>query len=109
MLGLGLVAAVMVLALAVAGLAAAVHARGVAQTAADLGALAAATALQRPGAADVCGVAREVVAANGAELTTCRVRGEEVEVEARAAVTATLPPARAHARAGPAGAGRAGW
>lgn len=101
-LALGLVAVLAVLALAVAGLAAAVHARGTAQTAADLGALAAATALQHPLGPDPCGVARQVVAANGADLARCRVSWEEVTVEAHVPMAAPWPAARAHARAGPA-------
>jgi secretion/DNA translocation related TadE-like protein len=106
-LGLALVAVLLVMTLAVVGLARAVHARSTAQTAADLGALAAATALHRAGgpSADPCGVAAEVVAANDARLTACRAAGGEVEVTALATVgggEGSGLVARATARAGPA-------
>ena len=101
-LGLSLVSVVLVLAVGVTALAGAVHARGVAQTAADLGALAAAEVLHgRDGQADPCGAAARVVRANGAEPGGCVVRGDVVEVVARVTVPVG-PPARATARAGPA-------
>ncbi|MFC7404430.1 Rv3654c family TadE-like protein [Georgenia alba] len=107
-LGLALIALLLTATLVVVGLARAVHARGVAQTAADLGALAGATALHAGGAAEPCAVAREVVSTNDAELVTCRVAGEDVEVGASVAVVAEGWPvegrelhARAEARAGP--------
>ncbi|MCK6212550.1 flp pilus-assembly TadE/G-like family protein [Georgenia sp. EYE_87] len=105
-LGLALVAVLLVLTLAVVGVARAVHARGTAQAAADLGALAAATALQdlTGSAGDPCAVAGRVVAVNGAELTACRTRGEEVVVATRVPLAdGTGLAARASARAGPAG------
>ncbi|MPV38724.1 hypothetical protein GB881_17045 [Georgenia subflava] len=106
-LGLALVAVLLVLTLTVVGVARAVHARGTAQTAADLGALAAATALHRVGgpAGDPCAVAGEVVVANEAELVGCTVTGDEVRVTTRVPIigaTGELLLARATARAGPA-------
>lgn len=59
----------------------AMQARGCAQTAADLGALAAA------GHGDQsCEVARWVIAANGAELTMCAVEGHHVRLQTEAPV-----------------------
>ena len=52
-----------------------------AQSAADLAALAGATALGRGG--DACGEARRVSSANGAELVSCRVLGDDVRVGVR--------------------------
>ncbi|UNX56298.1 flp pilus-assembly TadE/G-like family protein [Georgenia sp. TF02-10] len=110
-LALGLIAVLMVLTLAVVGLARAVHARGTAQTAADLGALAAAAAVQRPTGTEPCVAARTVVAANDAELTGCTVTGEVAVVSTAAAVAGVGGGdagaggrllARATARAGPA-------
>jgi secretion/DNA translocation related TadE-like protein len=80
-----------------------VHAQRRAQSAADLGALAAAQALARGG--DGCAVGGEVVDANGAVLGSCQVAGREVRLEVEAAgprwlgQTADLT---AEARAGPA-------
>jgi secretion/DNA translocation related TadE-like protein len=48
--------------------------------AADLAALAGAAALQR--GADPCSAAEEVARANEARMRSCRVRGEDVRVEA---------------------------
>jgi secretion/DNA translocation related TadE-like protein len=104
-LGLALVAVLLMLTMAVVGVARAVHARGTAQAAADLGALAAATALHdlTGSAADPCAVAGRVVAVNGAELTACRTRGGEVVISTRVALAdGTGLAARASARAGPA-------
>lgn len=109
-LGLTLLVVILVLTLAVAGLARAVHARGEAQAAADLAALAAATALHARGipGADPCTVAGRVVAVNGAAMTGCRVEGEDVEVAAAVALVGLWPLegrgllATARARAGPA-------
>lgn len=105
-LGLAMVAVLLSLTLAVVGLARAVHARGTAQVAADLGALAAAEALHDVGGAgmDPCAVAGDVVTANGAEITGCRTQGGEVVVSTRVALAGgTGLAARADARAGPAG------
>jgi len=52
-----------------------------AQSAADLAALAGATALQR--AADACGEAGAVAAANQARLSACEVAGQDVVVTVR--------------------------
>lgn len=104
-IGLALVAVLLALTLAVVGVARAVHARGTAQAAADLGALAAATALHdvTGAAGDPCAVAGRVVAANGAELAACRAGGGEVVVSTRVPLAdGTGLAARASARAGPA-------
>ncbi|GAA1718300.1 hypothetical protein GCM10009809_12740 [Isoptericola hypogeus] len=105
---LAVAAVVVLLALAVGVLGSAQRARGTAQAAADLGALAAATAVRR--GSDSCAVAEEAVRRNGAELVACSPEpGGVVGVRtARAAVGAGAGPwdavlgdARAHARAGP--------
>jgi secretion/DNA translocation related TadE-like protein len=100
---LGIVAAVLLLAVGIAALGAAQNARGAAQAAADLGALAGATAL-RDGF-DPCGTARAAVARNGAELASCAVLGGGAVrvVATRVAVGpgGALGEARASARAGP--------
>lgn len=104
---LGIVAAILLLAVGIAALGAAQNARGAAQAAADLGALAGATAL-RDGF-DPCGTAGAAVARNGAELAACEVLGGGVVrvVATRAAVGpagelgGALGTARASARAGP--------
>ena len=100
---LGIVAAVLLLAVGIAALGAVQNARGAAQAAADLGALAGATAL-RDGF-DPCGTAGAAVTRNGAELASCEVRGGGVVRVAatRAAVgpAGVLGSARAAARAGP--------
>jgi secretion/DNA translocation related TadE-like protein len=74
----------------------------IAARAADLAALSAAASVQRglPG----CDSAREASAANGAQLTSCRVTGQVVVVEVVVAVTTLfgrVVPVRADARAGP--------
>lgn len=80
-----------------------VHAQRRAQSAADLGALAAAQALAR--GADGCAVGGRVAGANGAALTSCQVAGREVRLSVEVAgprwlgQTADLT---AEARAGPA-------
>lgn len=63
-------------ALAVVGAIIVAHRR--AQSAADLAALAGAAALQH--AADACGEAGAVAAANQARLSTCRITGRDVVV-----------------------------
>lgn len=105
---LAIVWAVALTAVAGAGivLTAALSARQAAQSAADLGALAGATAvLERPSTA--CARAGTIVAENRARLVTCQVRGAGVRVQvsapAPAAVTwlllgrAVVVRARAHA------------
>ncbi len=74
----GLLAAVMALVAALAG---AVADQRRVESAADLGALAGATAVQRGRPA--CASARDVVSRNGASLASCAVAGEVVEVSAR--------------------------
>ncbi len=83
--------------------AAMVHAHRVAQSAADLAALAAARTLGEGG--DACGAASQVASENGAALASCLVTGAEVRVGVEVdgprwlGQTADLP---AEARAGPA-------
>ncbi|WP_423462584.1 Rv3654c family TadE-like protein [Promicromonospora sp. MS192] len=103
---LGVVAVILVLALGIGALGAAQNARGAAQAAADLGALAGATAL-RDGF-DPCGTAGAAVRRNGAEIASCDVLGGGVvRVAATRAVAGPggdlgrLGQARATARAGP--------
>jgi secretion/DNA translocation related TadE-like protein len=104
---LGIIGAVVLLAVGIAALGATQNARGAAQAAADLGALAGATAL-RDGF-DPCGTAGAAVARNGAEIASCEVLGGGVVrvVATRAAVgpggklAGGLGQARASARAGP--------
>ena len=92
-------------ALAIGALAQAVVARHTVSSAADLAALAAADRLA-VGGGDVCAVAARVLAAQGSDLTGCRVQPDgSVVVEASrevASSSAGWGPARASARAGPA-------
>lgn len=118
-LTLGLVAVALVLIAAISLLGRAQAARGAAQTAADLGALAAAQHLAgglggagpgagAGGASTACGIARSVVTANGAALTGCLLLGDGV-VRVSTARAAGGETASASARAGPApGSGGAG-
>jgi len=105
-------AVVVLLALAVGTLGAAQRARGSAQAAADLGALAAATAWRQ--GADPCATAAEAVRRNGASVETCVPEGggvvtvrvsREVQGPAVGPWAAGLGDAAAHARAGPRPAG----
>ncbi|MFI2293540.1 Rv3654c family TadE-like protein [Isoptericola sp. NPDC019571] len=105
---LALAAVVVLLALAVGALGAAQRARGAAQAAADLGALAAATAWRQ--GADPCATATEAVRRNGGRVVACVPEdGGTVGVRAtRAALGPEVVPwvgslgdAAAHARAGP--------
>jgi secretion/DNA translocation related TadE-like protein len=88
---------------AVLGVAEAMVARHrTAQSAADLGALAAAGALQR--GTDPCGAAADVVTANGAHLTSCTVSGPDVVLAVEVAGPGWLgarADLTARARAGP--------
>ena len=101
---LGIVAVAVVLALALAAIGGAQRARGTAQAAADLGALAAATVLQRGG--DPCAAAGDAVARNHGRLASCVPEGAGI-VEVKVTVPVTFAPflpgaqAEAHARAGP--------
>jgi secretion/DNA translocation related TadE-like protein len=92
----------------------AISARHRAATAADLSALAAASALQRaqlerdptPGAT-ACAAARSIAAANEATVDSCQVAGSVVEVTTSVAIPASLSflgldSISARARAGPA-------
>lgn len=101
---LAVVAAALILATAAVALARAADARGTAQAAADLAAIAAAQAAQRPGGGP-CAVAARVVGANGAALSACSVEaGGDVEVVVTVAVeplTGWHTAAIAVARAGP--------
>ncbi|WP_307126361.1 Rv3654c family TadE-like protein [Streptomyces sp. B1I3] len=76
----------------------AVAARHKAGGAADLAALAAADRALR-GAATACGAARDVAAAQGAEVVRCSVEGEIADVTARARFGPYAPEVRS--RAGP--------
>jgi secretion/DNA translocation related TadE-like protein len=98
-----------VLAVAVTALAwgGALVARHRADRAADIAALAGATALQ--GGGDGCVAAMRLAAAQGARVTSCQVIDATtvllevaVDVAGPAAQWGPLPPARARARAGPA-------
>ncbi|WP_158092197.1 MULTISPECIES: Rv3654c family TadE-like protein [Pseudonocardia] len=83
---------------------AAIRARQMATTAADLSALAAA-GLSVHGAEGACRAAADLAVRNGAELTTCRLEGWDALVETQVGWTGLLPtrgPATARARAGPA-------
>jgi secretion/DNA translocation related TadE-like protein len=101
MLGLLLVATAVY-----AGIGGVVVAHRQAQSAADLGSLAAATAIQRGLAA--CPSASEVARRNSARLVSCHVRGEVVTVQVEVTTGRILGSARrtrASARAGPVWAG----
>ncbi|MHA7135485.1 Rv3654c family TadE-like protein [Oerskovia turbata] len=102
-LALGLIAVVLVLGLALAALASAQAARGQAQAAADLAALAAATARQR--GVDACPTASQTALRNGATVVACAEQGDgavRVDVTREATGWAgALGTARAAARAGP--------
>ncbi|MDO5495973.1 MAG: flp pilus-assembly TadE/G-like family protein [bacterium] len=103
--GLATIAAMLIVLSGLLLVAGTMAARSQAQTAADLGALAAAQALQRSGAP--CTVAGGVVRANGGEVSECAVAGEEVVVTARVPVRWLGRTAGFHsvasARAGPGG------
>lgn len=94
------------LAAALGVVAAMVHAQRRAQSAADLGALAAAQALAT--GADGCAAGGRIAGANGAALTSCQVTGREVRLQVEVTgphwlgQTADLT---AEARAGPSGSG----
>lgn len=91
---LGVAAVVLLFGLALAALGAAQHSRAIAQTAADLGAIGAATAIQW--GLEPCSVANELVARNGAMLVTCEQQAGGVVV-----VQISAGRAKAQARAGP--------
>lgn len=91
---------------ACAGIAGIVVAHRQAQSAADLGSLAAAVALQQGQAP--CAAGADVVGRNGARLLDCRVQGETVLLRvdvATALINGWVRNTAASARAGPAGPG----
>ncbi|HET7350583.1 MAG TPA: Rv3654c family TadE-like protein [Marmoricola sp.] len=101
-LGLTMAAVVLFVALAVAGATAVVTTHRVAQSAADLAALAGATALQQGD--DACGQAGEVARANRATLRSCAVDGWTVTVSVTASGATVLGrrvEQAARGRAGP--------
>ncbi|WP_407568191.1 hypothetical protein QK900_13770 [Arsenicicoccus dermatophilus] len=98
-LGLATCAVLLVLVVAALTLVPAVLAAHRARGAADLAAVAGATAAARGG--DPCMVARAVGARADAQLAGCRAVGPDVTVEMSVAGPRGLPPARAQARAGP--------
>jgi len=112
---LWVLALAMVLWISVAGVVlvgVAVTARHRAATAADLSALAAASAVQRAqlqddpnSAAGACATAREIAAANNATVDSCQVSGAVVDVATTVAIPALrflgLDSVSARARAGP--------
>lgn len=102
LLAVNLIALLLLVGAALGVVAAMFRAHRVAQSAADLAALAGATALQRAGPG--CAAAAEVAAANGADLTSCAVAGPEVRVTVRVAGPRWLGQSgdlTAQARAGP--------
>ncbi|KRD45675.1 hypothetical protein ASE38_08830 [Cellulomonas sp. Root930] len=100
---LALVAVLLVVAGLLGLLAAAQLARGRAQTAADLGALAGAAQLLAAGSGDPCAVAAQTVRRNGGTLAACSDDGQGV-LTVRVAVPTAIGAASAWARAGPASA-----
>lgn len=103
-LGLAVIAVTIILTVTVAALAGVTAARGAAQTAADLAAVAAAQRLHATGSAGAsCELATVVVQAHEVRLESCAVHGAVVEVRTSRPAGPGLT-ARATARAGPAGA-----
>lgn len=101
---LGVVAVALLMFGSCALLASAQQASGRARTAADLAALAAASAQARPDGGQACVAAGAVAAANGARLLACTDLGDGA-IEVRVSVPARLRllgPATARSRAGPA-------
>ena len=96
----GLVGVAIILLVALAALGGVFRARAVAQSAADLGALTAATALNRPVGLDACGSAGDAVERAGAVVVSCELLGDHAVVVAE--VATPFGPASARARAGPA-------
>ncbi|MEZ0448175.1 Rv3654c family TadE-like protein [Cellulomonas sp. ICMP 17802] len=100
---LGLMAAVVLVAALLGLLASAQLARGRAQSAADLAALAGAAVLRHESATGACALADEVARRNGARLVDCTDEGDGV-LGVRAVVHAAAGDATAAARAGPSSA-----
>jgi secretion/DNA translocation related TadE-like protein len=98
---LGVVAVLLLLAIAIAGAAAAMAARTAAQGAADLAAIAAATA-DMYASGDPCDVARHVVERNHASIDSCEAHGMGIYLVGARTTTGLGGTATAFARAGPA-------
>ena len=101
-LGIATTGLLLTFSLACAGVAGIVVAHRRAQAAADLGALAAATAIQRGHAP--CAAAAGLARRNGGRLVGCTVQGDVVTVRVEAATPSLLGAVRhtrASARAGP--------
>lgn len=90
----GIIAAVVALALVVAAMVSRTADTHRAQVAADLAAVAGATALHT-GGGDACATARDTTVLNGAELDDCTIAGADV------IVSATVGKSEAVAKAGP--------
>lgn len=84
-LALGLLGVVSAVAAVLTAFASAFLALHQAQQGADFAALAAARAVYDPVAGgEPCAVAAEIAVANGAEVISCRMRGENIVIEAQA-------------------------
>jgi secretion/DNA translocation related TadE-like protein len=102
LLAVAMLAVLLLVGAALGVVAAMVRAHRVAQSAADLAALAGATGLQEGG--EACAAASRIADANHAAVTSCLVRGEEVVVEVSVAGPRWLGQQgdlSARARAGP--------
>lgn len=100
---LGLVCVVVLMAALLGVVASAQAARGRAQAAADLAALAGASRLLPLGGGDPCGIAAQTVSHNGGRLVGCDDEGSGV-LHVRVVVPTRIGVATAQARAGPASA-----
>ncbi|MGO4596665.1 Rv3654c family TadE-like protein [Terrabacter sp. 2RAF25] len=102
LLALSIVAVVLTLATGALMVGSVVIASHRARLAADLGALAGATAAQhRPDASSACAAASRVAQANGAATQTCSVDGADVELTVAVSASLWPAPATARSRAGP--------
>ncbi|GAA2490698.1 hypothetical protein GCM10009858_30930 [Terrabacter carboxydivorans] len=102
MLVLSLVGVVLALTVGALVLASAVVASQKARTAADLGSLTGASAIQDgAAAAAACATARQVIRANAAATQSCSSDGSVVEVRVTVRASLWPEPAVARARAGP--------
>ena len=100
---IGVVVALLVVTTGGLFIATAVVASHRARLAADLAALAGATALRDAATVErACAAARRVAKLNGAELGACQARGAELELTVTVVAPPWSEPARARARAGPA-------
>ncbi|WP_020145201.1 Rv3654c family TadE-like protein [Terracoccus sp. 273MFTsu3.1] len=101
-LALSVVAMVLVLTMGALVLASVVVASHRARVAADLGSLAAASAMQDGAdSAKACAVAQQVARANGAATQSCSSMGADVELAVTVRARLWPEPATARARAGP--------